>query len=319
MALAQPKLPAAQQRKREQMQAKADAAKPPAPAAGDAPAPPSPPAPPAAGDAPAPPAPETVTIPASELQELRTNAERATAESLRAEAAHLDLEDARTRLTELETTRKQEPAVPVELDLGFTDADAALSAEELEEYGAAEGTIRKIVRQEIAAAMRKYDTHLSPRLTKAEQRAEQATTVVTQSNQKRFMDVVKEKAPDVNTLVVHPAFNTFLRSFVPRTRMTYNQALEDAHKVEDLQGVLDIFDDFRTSAKITKPSTSGYNSGNPTGATGEPTPAPAGKRFSITERKKKSEDYRKGRISREDLDAFMVEFNKALAEDRIDP
>jgi hypothetical protein len=231
----------------------------------------------------------------------------------------LENAELKRRLTELQQAGNEPPKPKAAVDLGFDEQGLGITDEERETFGESESFVVKIVRRELAAALNKFNTTLDTRLSGVENTATSAISTVHRSAQKRFVDRVREAVPDVDSLIKHANFQDFLASRVPRTTITYNQALTQAHDAEELGDVKDIFQDFRDKYKIVKADKSGYNGAAPSATQEAPAPTANTTRFSMAERKKKSEDYQKGRISYADLEAYKVEFNKAQEDGRVDP
>lgn len=256
---------------------------------------------------------QSITLTQGQLDERMEAGNRA------AELARMEADELRAQLTAAERTRNEQPRVVETPDLGFTATDVALTADEKELYGASEEFVVKIVRREVAAALAKYNVALDTRLVAAEQTAGTVAQTLQESNKKRFSAQVMDKAPDVPKLVGHAKFQEFLRSIVPRTDISYNTALNRAHAQENMKAVLEIFDDFRAKIGVSQSSTAGYAGAAGSAAAAEPAPTQSAKRFTMTERKAKSLQLQKGQISKEEFATYKTEFDKALAEDRVDP
>lgn len=333
MPLAAPKssLPATQAAKRQKLLAAhpelandtppADTPTPtPAPTPSEAPTPT--PAPVAAAPAPADDG-DVVTLSREEFNRLQGTTDRALRIEQEAENARLTLLEAQHRLTELEQARNERPhasAPPpaAELDLGISEADTALSAELIEQFGESEEYVVRLIRRELRAHLPKMIKDVMGRIEHVERVASDTTQAVTKTNQRRFVERVIEVVPDAQKLIAHANWNDFLASRVPNTRLTYNQASIDAHRDEDLEAVKGIFETFRKRYNISAPNGSAYNGGAPTQGGNAPSPTPPKKKFSMADRQKWSEDYKKGRITFEKLQEFKAEFDKALEAGQVD-
>lgn len=261
-----------------------------------------------------------VTLSAAEAAELRAAASDTAQARRAAELAVLEANEAKSRLTELERTRNEPVKVVAPLDLGFDSAATEFTPAEREAFDElSEAFVVKVVRRELAAAFQKYGSHVDSRLEGVEKAATTATVTLHKTAEKQFMAQVQEKIPDVGKLVGHAGFRDFLKELVPMTNTTFDQALATAHQTENLRAVLDIFSAFRTKVGLAKPSTAGYAGATPSAAIQEPVAVTSGERFTMTERKKKSEQLRKKQISQQEFDTYKAAFDKALAEDRVDP
>jgi hypothetical protein len=332
MALAAPKsaLPAAQQARRDAILARTAGEQAPAPVETNSPEPaavaqapaPAPQvreqAPPAADPVPERQEGDMVQLSRAELEELRATQSRANQLELAAEVSALEAAEARQRLTDLETSRNEEATVITAPDLGFTRDSFEITSAERQEFEESEGFVVKVVRREIAAAFDKFNALIAPQLATVAKQAATVSTRVERTVQKNFIDKVQEAAPDCNALVGHANFKRFLDGIVPMTNLTYNQALATAHRDENLKAVLDIFQAFRTANSIAKPDKTGYNGGAAVRTLAEPAPVVQGKRYTLAERKKWSEDLIKGRVSKEAFEEFKKKFDEAVKDNRVD-
>ena len=258
------------------------------------------------------PANQPITLTQAQLDERMEESNRAAA------LARMEADELRAQLTAAERARKEEPRVVAAPDLGFSEADVALTADETELYGASEAFVVKLIRREIAAALAKFNGALDARLVNVEKTAGSATEVVQKANQKRFSERVMEKAPDVQKLVGHAKFKEFMQTLMPMAGITYNEALNKAHATENLKDVLAIFDAFRTKVGVTQSSTAGYAGASGSAAAAEPAPSTTAKRFTMAERQAKSQALVKGQITKEQFAAYKTEFDAALADGRVD-
>jgi len=313
MALAAPsKLPAAQQKRREAL---VTLHTPPAEVVDPVVTPAEPVADPVVPVAEAP-----VTLAQAEVTELRAAAADTAQARRAAELAVLEANEAKARLTELERARNEQPRVVAPPDLGFDATATEFTPAERETFDElSEGFVVKVVRRELAAAFQKYGSHIDTRLEGVEKAATTATVTLQRSAEKNFMAKVQENIPDVGKLVGHTDFKSWMKEFVPMTNTTFDQALAEAHRVENLQAVIDIFDVFRKKVGLVKPSTAGYAGAAGSAAAIEPAAAAVGKRFTMTERKQMSEKLRKKQVSQQEFDTYKAEFDKANAEGRVDP
>ena len=332
MPLAAPKssLPATQAAKRQKLLAQhpelandtlpAETPTPaPAPTPSEAPTPtPAPAAP-----SPVPASDDVVTLSREEFNRLQGTTDRALRIEQQAENDRLTLLEAQHRLTELERTRNETshapaPSPAAEFDLGISEADTALSTELIEQFGESEEYVVRIVRRELKALLPKAIKDVMGRIEHVERVTSDTTKAVTQTNQRRFVERVMEAVSDAQKLIAHANFKDFMESRVPNTRLTYNQASIDAHKEEDLEAVKGIFETFRKRYNISTPSGSAYNGSAPEAGGAAPSPTPPKKKYSMADRSKWSEDYRKGRVTYEKFQEFKVDFDRALEAGQVD-
>jgi hypothetical protein len=261
-----------------------------------------------------------VTMTQAEAAELRAAAADVVNARRAAEIAVLEASEAKARLTDAERARNEQSQVIAPLDLGFDASATEFTPAERETFDElSEAFVVKVVRRELAAAFQKYGLHLDGRLAGIEKAATTATVTVQRAAEKNFMARVQEKITDVAQLVGHANFKSWMKEYVPMTSTTFDQALAEAHQAENLQAVIDIFDVFRKKVGLAKPSTAGYAGAAGSAALVEPAAAASGERFTMTERKKKSEQLRKKQISQQEFDKYKAEFDKANEEGRVDP
>lgn len=261
-----------------------------------------------------------VTMTQAEADALRAQAAEVAQARRAAELALLEADEAKARLTEAERARNEPPKVIAPLDLGFDATATEFTLAERETFDElSEAFVVKVVRRELAAAFQKYGLHLDGRLAGIEKAATTATVTVQRAAEKNFMARVQEKIPDIAQLVGHANFKSWMKEYVPMTNTTFDQALAEAHQAENLKAVVDIFDVFRQKVGLAKASTAGYAGATGSAAQVEPAAAVTGERLTMTERKKKSEQLRKKQITQQEFDKYKMEFDKALAENRVDP
>ena len=260
---------------------------------------------------------EQVTLTRSEFNDLQAARDRGQAEHVAAEAAKLEASEARARLTELESARKETAKPSSAFDPGYAESDLAASDED-EAYEESEAFITKVVRREIKAAFAKLDMTVAPKIAQVEKLATETATGVSRHQQNTFVGRVHEAVKDVQELVANPHFADFLKSRVPMSTDTFNDAFNEAHAQEDLKTVKDIFDAFRAKYVQAKSGTAGYNGAAPTAAEIAPVDASKGKRYSLQERQDKSKAYAKGQISWKELQEYKVKFDEAQADGRVD-
>jgi hypothetical protein len=264
---------------------------------------------------------EPVTLTRAELEDLRRQAAEADNARRAAEIATLEAAEARLRLTEAERARNEKPRTPEPLDLGFDANATEFTPEERDNFDPlSESFVVKVVRREMAKVLDKYNGHIDTRFAGVEKTATAATVTLQKAAEKSFMARVQEKVTDVGQLIGNAGFKNWMMEFVPLTNMTYDQALAEAHRTENLKDVVDLFDVFRKKVGMTKPSTAGYAGAAGSAALVEPVAdASKGKRFTMTERKQMNQKLIKKQITQQEFDTYKAEFDKANLDGRVDP
>jgi hypothetical protein len=132
-----------------------------------------------------------------------------------------------------------------------------------------------------------------------------------------FASKVKEGISNFDAVVGHKHWNDFLNSSVPGAGITYQQALANAHHAKSLSDMKVIFSTF-TEKYIPADNSGGYTGVAPSGGSGGPVAAPKKEMLKMSDRRKASEDYLKGRITQQQLEAIKQAFTQADKEGRVD-
>lgn len=262
-----------------------------------------------------------------EANDLRAKAERTAAADARREMVELENAELTRRLTDAEERAKAVPQAPPAASeaapgpVQVNPGDTALTADEQSEYEDSEGTISKIARREAAKlindAMNKMHSLFEDRVKKVETGVQTATSTAQRASVASFAGQVKEKIANFDTVINHKHWNDFLDSKVPVAGIKYREALANAHherSMEDMQGLFKTFSDKYIGESD---GSSGYGSISTTD-TGAPPASKEKTMLKMSERRKASEDFLKGRITAAELDAIKDKFTKADKEGRID-
>lgn len=279
--------------------------------------------PPVTPDSSTPPAPNTeqVTITRAEFNELQANAGKTQAALARAETERLRAEEAALRLTELEKTSKATPETPPAPALPVEDV--TFTPDEEKDFGDSREFITKVVKQQLAPLVRQVNdlvAQLRTEVGKATQTAGAAVTTVTQSQERTFFEQVQSAVPNMEGIKAHKNWPDFLEETEELTGATYEVLLAHNVRNKNLKGVKNVYQRFTDKylKDVTTPSAAaaGFAGGVPTGATETPGQAPA--KLKQSDRKKASEDYRKGRITWDELQKVSKAFDEAEKAGNID-
>lgn len=301
---------------------------------------------PAAPSAPAPhePAPNStvsteIKVTQEELNRLRADAERATTADGRAQVLAMELAEAQAALTAAQGASKGGGVAEVPATPGAAPAPAAvaridatgaeLTPEEREEYSEAEPIITKVVKREMAAALNGIFDGLEARIKALEggiSNVSQLSERVAKNEAQEFVDKVKKTVGNFDAVVNHEHWKAFQQAPFPGTGGTYAQALATAHHARNLDDMKYIFDTF-TAKYIGAPGATNTNADSgpnyagitPGGSAASGTVVGEKKEIlKMSDRRKASEDFLKGRITQEKLDEVKKAFTKADAEGRVD-
>jgi hypothetical protein len=218
-------------------------------------------------------------------------------------------------LTELEKAPKATPtpaapapALPVDT-VEFTE-------DETKEFGDSKDFISKVVKQQLAPVLAQVNgliAELKQQIADVDTKAGQATTAVAATAQRSFLQQVKGAVPNLDAIKNHKNWPDFLDETDDLTGATLEQLLAHNIQKERLDGVVKIYKRFADKYLETNNNTpAGYNGGNPSGAaTTPPATPPTEGRLKQSDRVKASEDYRKGRISWDQLQVVNSRFEEA--------
>ena len=118
--------------------------------------------------------------------------------------------------------------------------------------------------------------------------------------------------PNFTEKVNHPDFQVFLGKAIPGTGgMTYAQNLKIAHDAENFEAVEDILSQFKLPDKTTELPSLPTSKASAVQSTEKP-------KLKFSQRKKVSEDFRKGLISKEKMEEFVKAYDLAEKEGRVD-
>lgn len=266
----------------------------------------------------------TVTMSREEYNELQATAGKSKKALADLENARLAQEDMAHRLTELEKASKSTPApapAPAQPEEPIT-----FTAEEEREFGDSKEFIAKVVKQQLAphiANLNKLIEAIKGDVETVKTTATQATTTVAQRAEREFFSQVKSAVTNLEDIKRHKNWPDFLQEVNALTGATYETLLAHNIKKENLDGVTAIYKAF--SSKYLQPSAAtsaveaGYAGGMPSGgATNPPTTPQTPVKLKQSDRKRASEDYRKGRITWDQLQEINNKFEEADKNGNID-
>lgn len=210
-------------------------------------------------------------------------------------------------LLELRQSIPPPPPVP--------NPDEDLTEEELVTYGESQAVIskiaRKIARGETSAAMADIKKELKE-LREANTRVQ---TDLSTTSESQFMDHVKSRIKHFDKIVASEEWKEHIGTKAPYSRKTIYDMLAQAHVDRDLDTIVEIFEGFKPSketlAGMVTPTLSGGAA--PVNTNGQQKPM-----LKISDRKKVSDDFVKGKINKETRDYWVNLFKEAEAEGRLD-
>jgi hypothetical protein len=205
-------------------------------------------------------------------------------------------------------------AMPPPVQLPNPEED--LSEEELATYGDSQAVIskiaRKIARGETSAAMAAIQKELKD-LRESQHRVQ---TDLSTTSEQQFMTHVKSRINSFDEIVASDEWKEYIATKAPYSRNTVFDMLKQAHEGRDIDTIAEIFAGFKpakaTLAGMVTPSLSG-GGGAPVQLNGQHKPI-----LKLSDRKRVSEDFVKGKITKDVRDYWVNLFKDAEAEGRLD-
>lgn len=267
---------------------------------------------------------ERITVSREEYNELQAQAGRANTLASREEIARLELEDARGRLTELENSNKSVPtpsvpAAPSSAPAAIDTTGITFTDEENEQYGESRAFLEKVVDLRVASVLNKLLPTLTASIEEVKQSATRAATSVEDNNARAFHTTVTAAVPDIGELIKHKHWAAFLDEIEGFSGATFDQVLTHNVSKKQLAPLVKIYDTFREKYVKSAESNGGFAGAVPGGGAVQ-LPPDKGQvvKLKVSDRKKASEDYRKGSISYEQLQVISKKFQEADALGNVD-
>jgi hypothetical protein len=227
-----------------------------------------------------------------------------------------DRETLAVRLAQVESAS----AAPVQQEFGFTPGmfddnspELDLTEDEQRTYAESLGVIQKAAKRE---AMKLVKSAVEP-LTREIQQLRGASQKFEDMNERTFLSNVKNRVPDMDSIVASEAWKDYTRQRVPFTQLTVGDALMQAHNARNFDSVVEILEGFRgtnvsnAKAALTAPAVTGA----------APIPRQQGNskpKLRWSERTKAHDMFIKGNITHEKLRQIDALYKEADAEGRID-
>ena len=210
--------------------------------------------------------------------------------------------------------RELREAMPPPVPLPNPEED--LNEEELATYGESQGFVskvaRKIARGETKAALAAIEKELKE-LRESQHRVQ---TDLTTTSESQFMSHVKSRIQNFDEIVASDEWKDYIATKAPYSRKTVYDMLAEAHVGRDLDTLAEIFAGFKpakaTLAGMVSPSMSGGGSA-PVQLNGQHKPI-----LKLSDRKRVSDDFVKGKITKDVRDYWVNLFKEAEAEGRLD-
>jgi hypothetical protein len=279
---------------------------------------------------------QKVTLSREDYNALVANADKAANAIARLEQTQIEIEEARHRLTELEARGKgsnvapapSAPGAPAPANaalptLGITD-DVEIDPKEEEQFGESRPYIEKVAAKQVAKLLNPLLGEIRSALEDLGQRTETVGTQFARSQEDEFKQRVNAAVPDLAQLIDHKHWKDFLLATNDVAGATYQQLLAYNIEKRNVAGMKAIYDEFKKRYGLNEaPAASTGYEGAPVGgearATNVPgdTPAP---RLKWSDRKRAGEDYRFGRngMTYEKLQAIDAQFKAAAEKNLVD-
>lgn len=275
---------------------------------------------------------ERITLTREELNALRADAGKTASVQGRLDDATLRMEEMAHRLTELQASNKASatgnaqaaPSVsaPASTAPAIDTSAIRFTDEEDEQYGETRGYIEKVARLMVAEELNKLLPNIQRDIAEARTEAGKVAGHVTANEQKNFYATIVAAVPNLKELVKHKHWGDFLDEVVPYTGgMTFDAVLArnvESGRADDVIAIYNKFAEKYVDGSGT--NNAGYAGAAPGGgATNVPADsnAPTAK-LKASDRKKASDDYKKGRIAWDQLEEVNKKFNEADKAGNID-
>jgi hypothetical protein len=265
-----------------------------------------------------PPAGENVQLSREVYNELLAASEKANTAAARADREQMRREEMEHRLTELENAAKAVP-VPATPAAPAPVAALELTEDERTEFADSLPLIRKIAAHEADTRNTALRTELIALINEAINTAKGVETVVQQTASTAFQAAVREKVPDLRVIIAHKHWADFLDAEEPVSGLTYQQLLAKHLQNKKADGMANVYKIFRDKYMQPAQTPTGYDGISPSGGAVD-VPAdskPAGK-LKLSDRKKASDDYKKGKITYAQLQQIDKKFEEAEEAGNID-
>lgn len=213
-------------------------------------------------------------------------------------------------------TMKKAPAPVVPAAVNLTEEE--LTSEETETYEKAFPVINKLSKKVAQQMINQVVAPMQEEIRSLKEGNSSVAQTIKDTDERTFYSNVVSRVPDMEKTIQLPEWKDYLSQRVPYTDYTRGQALIAAHGARNLDRVSEIFSGFKPGSpdSIDSLVTPAVNGSQNTAAILQSGGKKPNLKFS--ERKKASEDMRKGRISKEQFEKIDSMYKRAESENRID-
>jgi hypothetical protein len=224
------------------------------------------------------------------------------------------LQSERTKVGDLEKElQRLREAMPQPAPI--VDPSEELTEDEMSVYGESAPVIQKIAKKIARGQLDAALADVRKEIKELREANSKVQTDLTQTSEQQFFAHVKSSIKNFDSVTSSKEWADYLNTRVPYSRETKLEALTRAHHSRDFDTIKELFDDFKPS----KPSLDSMRSPqltpgvNPVNTNSNTKPI-----LKLSDRRKVSEDFRKGKITLEEKDKWVKLFKEAEAENRID-
>jgi hypothetical protein len=274
--------------------------------------------PPAAG--------ERVTLGRDEYNDLKAAQGKLQTMEGRLQLASDRFEEMQQRLTELESSNKgnpnpSTPAAPASSSAPAVDVSGIqITDEEKEKFGDSADYITKVAKLAAAEMVNQLLPNINNTIEDLRNQTKGIGTQLQTEAQRTFAKEVSTLVPNFKELILHKNWGDFLDEVEPMSGDTYDQVLVKNVQKGKAQQVANVYKAF--SDKYVKPieGNPGYAGAAPSGGATNlpPDPNASKEKLKLSDRKKASDDYKKGRIKWEDLEKVNKAFDEAEKAGNVD-
>ena len=258
---------------------------------------------------------------------MQAAAGRTQAASAREQLLALELEEAREALTQAQahskpvpTPSSPAPAAPASSVLTVDTSSTTFSDDENTQFGESRSYIEKVARLEAARIVNELMPTLVAQLDDVKKTASGVASSVHKHRTDAFLDSVKLQVPNLAQITKDRHWEAYLDSIEPLSGLSMDRLLSDAVGKTDLARVVKLYKIYEEKYMAPLPtSDTGYAGAAPAGgATHVPVPVADTGKLKLSDRKKASEDFRKGRITYAELQQVQEKFKTAEAAGNVD-
>lgn len=200
--------------------------------------------------------------------------------------------------------RLETPAAPAQAPAQVIED---LTDEEKQQYQQSLPVITKLAKKLAAEQV----SPLQEKVAELQTQLEKTTKNYESMSEASFIAELRKEIPDMQAKLENSKWREYVSSIIPRTNITIGDALLTNHKARNLKAIKEIFEGFAVGVQNLAQQ-------QVPGTARSASPPEKKETLKWSDRAKLSEDFRKGRITKEKFDKLLAIYEKAEQEGRID-